>query len=270
METVKGKQSKLAATILFIIMLFVNMSAALFPINGMKTQDISAKYETLFAPAGLTFSIWSVIYLLLAAFLVYEWFFKPHATTVLADRPLLDKLNKLFFISSVLNCLWLFTWQFEYLLVSTVLMLGLLAVLAYINQVLKTVTMDKKEYFFIRLPFSIYFGWITVATIANISATIVQKDISLFMNDPVFWTIAVLIVGVVIAISVIIDNHNIAYGLAVLWGYLGVLLKHESATGWDRAYPTIILTTIICLILLIVACIFVAIRNLKRRKKALL
>ncbi|MGK0550509.1 tryptophan-rich sensory protein [Enterococcus faecalis] len=270
MEKQTGNQSRLWATILFVIMLVVNMSAALFPINGMKTQDISQKYETLFAPAGVTFAIWSVIYLLLAAFLVYQWMAKARVSAVITNRQLLNKVNWAFSISSILNCLWLFTWQFEYLLISTILMLGLVGSLFYLNYLLRTIPFDKKEYVLIRLPFSVYFGWITVATIANISATIVQQEIPLFMKDQPFWTNAALVIGLVVAVSIIIDNRNIAYGLAVIWGYLGVLLKHESASGWDQRYPSIITTTIISLILLVIACIFVAVRNMKRRKKALI
>lgn len=267
MRKTEGNAAKISATLMYFVMLFMNMSAALFPITGLKTQDVSAKYETLFAPAGLTFSIWSVIYLLLALFLIYQWFSKD-SSGVLADQRLMKGLNTWFLASSILNIVWLLTWQYEWLKTSVVLMFGLLASLIYINHLLKKISLTKKEYVCIRLPFSVYFGWITVATIANVSSMLVKENIPLFMNDPVFWTIAILLVGVVIAGATIVDNHDIAYGVTVLWAYLGILMKHEAADGWNQAYPTIITTTIVCLVLLIIACLFVAIRNLRKRRRA--
>lgn len=254
--------TKILVTLTFIFMVGMNMAAVSLPLNGITTQAVSDKYANLFAPAGLTFSVWSVIYLLLTFFVVYQW--NPSEKSVLgADKKRSTKIRLLFIISSLLNGIWLVTWQYFQLTLSVIIMLGLLVTLILINNSLQKEPLSLKEAFFLRLPFSVYFGWITVATIANITALLVSKKIALFQNNQVFWTILILAIGVIISGGTIIKNKDLAYGLTVIWAYLGILLKHISATGWNNQYSSIILTVIVCLIALFLVSVYA---GLKKRK----
>lgn len=244
---------KWLATITFIAMILANTSAILFPINGLTTQEVSDKYANLFAPAGITFSIWSIIYLFVAGFTIYFW--KDSKDSLLMNRSFQKKIGVLFIFSSILNTIWLFAWQFLYLGFSVIIMLGLLITLILINLETGKYQFKTKDYLLIRLPFSIYFGWITIATIANISAYIVSKDIRLFQDHQVLWTIIVLLVGLVIAGATILKNKNIAYGLTIIWAYSGILIKHQSSSGWNKEFPAVSVTVIICLVVLVVLCL---------------
>lgn len=260
--------TKLLITIIYFVMIAVNAAAVLLPLNGMTTEEVSDTYPNLFAPAGLTFSIWSVIYLGLAGFVVYQWF-KPTKQSVLNDLQVRRKLSLLFISSSILNSVWLLAWQYLQIDLSVVIMLALLIVLIYTNHMLTKASLTKKDYFFIRLPFSIYFGWITIATIANITAFLVDKNIAVLQNNQVMWTIIILIVGLVIIATTIIRNQDIAYGLATLWAYYGILLKHQALDGWAGAYPEIITTVVICLGILAILCLYEVALLFKHKKSVI-
>ncbi|EOL43240.1 tryptophan-rich sensory protein [Enterococcus caccae] len=261
-------RTKWFVTVVYFVMIAVNAAAVLLPLNGMTTQEVSDTYPNLFAPAGLTFAIWSVIYLLLAGFVVYQWV-KPVDQSILSHHQLGKKLSVLFIISSILNSIWLLAWQYLQIDLSVVIMLALLIVLIYMNRILTKAKLTKNDYIFVRLPFSIYFGWITIATIANITAFLVDKNIAFLQNNQVMWTIIVLIVGLVIIATTIIRNRDIAYGLAALWAYYGILLKHQAADGWNGAYPAIMTTVGICLVILAILCIYEFVLLLKQKKNVI-
>lgn len=244
---------KLMVTITFIAMILANAAAVVLPVNGLTTQEVSDKYANLFAPAGITFSIWSIIYLFVAGFTIYFW--KDSSDSVLANKDLKRRLGILVISSSILNSIWLFAWQYLFLSLSVIIMLALLVTLIIINLEIGKYRFNTKEYILVRLPFSIYFGWITVATIANITAFVVSKNITLFQDHQVLWTIIILLVGLVIAGATILKNKNIAYGLIVIWAYAGILIKHQSSSGWNKEYPSVSITVMICLVALIVLCL---------------
>lgn len=232
--------------ITLIIMVAVNAMANILPINNLTTGEISDAYPNLFAPAGLTFAVWGLIYLLLAAFTVFQ-FFQPK--TEEAARRL--KYVQLFFvISSVANTAWIFCWHYLLLPVSLGLMLVILICLIAINHRLAKEKLPAFEWLFLRLPFSIYFGWITVATVANVTALLVDLDWNRFGLSEPFWTIVILIVATLIALAVIGKNRDWAYGAVVVWAYAGILIKHLEADlskGFGGQYIMVIITVSICL-----------------------
>jgi hypothetical protein len=112
-------------------------------------------------------------------------------------------------------------------------------------------SISKRERYFVRLPFSVYFGWITVATIANVTALLVDVGWNRFGISEATWTVVILIVGAVIGISTIRRNRDVAYGLVFLWAYLGIWLKHTSYDGFRSQYPIVIITVISCFVLIV-------------------
>ncbi|MGO3168258.1 MAG: tryptophan-rich sensory protein, partial [Senegalia sp. (in: firmicutes)] len=127
----------------------------------------------------------------------------------------------------------------------------------------KSENLFMKEKLFISLPFSIYFGWITVATIANITAFLVDIGWNRFGISEVFWTITIIIVGAIIAIVTILKNRDFAYGLVIIWAYAGILIKHLSESGFNSMYPSIITTVIGAIIIVSIVDLFVLIRAVR-------
>ena len=160
--------------ITYLAMVTVNGLANALPINGMITGAISDSYPNLFAPTGITFIIWGVIYLLLAAHTLYQLgLFRKKSEEV--KTALLKEVGTLFAISSVANFAWIFSWHYKIIPLSMLLMLVILICLGLITIRINKEKLTTTEKIFIRLPFSVYFGWITVATIANATTLLVDK-----------------------------------------------------------------------------------------------
>lgn len=224
-------------------MVVVNFSANALPINRT-TGEISDAYPNLFAPAGLTFSIWGLIYLLLAGYVVYQF------TKIGQSREtLFKKINPLFIATSLANIAWIFAWHYDFIGLSVVIMAVLLFSLIKIADILRSELFSAQEQLFISVPFSIYFGWITVATIANITVFLVSIGWNRFGVADYVWTSIILLVGALIGILRMRKDANIAYGLVLIWAYLGILYKHVSAGGFGGQHPSIIATVIVCLLL---------------------
>ncbi len=232
----------LAAT-LYVAMVTVNYLATSLPINNRSTEAISDAYKNLFAPAGITFAIWGLIYLLLGGFVVYQ--FTKSATNKSA---LIAKLNPWFMTSSVANISWILAWHYDDIGLSVCIMLILLYTLIKLAHILKTEHYTTLETLFLKTPFSVYFGWITVATIANITVFLVSIHFNGFGISETVWTSIILLVGAVIGLFQMQRDRAIAYGLVLVWAYCGILLKHVSAAGFNGQYPSIIATVILCLV----------------------
>ncbi len=239
----------------FVLMVTVNSLANILPIGGITTGEVSDSFPNLFAPAGITFAIWGVIYLLLGLYTLYQLglFQKEKAT----DKDLLLQVGKIFAFSSLINSIWIFCWHYNLILFSLVLMLFILLSLIAIHLMLRKTPMTGKEWFFIRLPFSIYFGWITVATIANVTALLVTMGWGGWgMSEPV-WTSTLIIIGTLIGITTAIQAKDIPYIATLIWAFAGILIKHTSAATFNNAYPTVIATVIGALVVLVAATILI-------------
>jgi hypothetical protein len=209
----------------FLGTIVVNGLANALPINNKTTGELSDQYPNLFVPAGLTFSIWGLIYILLAIFVIYQVI-----VTFIKGQGGLDafrKIGYLFFISSLLNMGWIFAWQYEIVPLSLVIMLLLLGCLLaiYIRLGVGKKGPTTKEQYFVHLPFSVYLGWITIATIANVTALLVDLNWNRFGLSEQFWAVAVIVVGIAITLSVLLRRQDIYYCLVVDWALLGILIK---------------------------------------------
>lgn len=230
----------------YISMVVVNYMANSLPINNRSTGQISDDYPNLFAPAGLTFSIWGLIYLLLAGYVLYQF-----TKSGKHKDSLFKKINPLFIATSLANISWIFAWHYDYIGLSVLIMASLLFLLIKIADIFHTEQFRSQEKLFIRAPFSVYFGWITVATIANITVFLVSIGWNGFGVADFVWTSIILLVGALIGIVRMQKDKNFAYGLVLVWAYLGILFKHTTPSGFDGQYPSVIATVIVCLILFV-------------------
>ncbi|ADE35657.1 hypothetical protein [Methanohalophilus mahii] len=243
---------KIATAITFSIMVIVNALANILPINGITTGQISDSYPNLFAPAGWAFAIWGLIYLLLAGYTLYQLgVFQGTATSV--KTGLLSKIGIIFSISSIANAAWIFAWHYQIIPLSLILIVVILVCLILINQRINREQLSATEKLFIGLPFSVYFGWITVATIANATILLVSWNWQGFGLAEPIWTVIIIVLGFLIGALTMLKNRDIAYGLVIVWAYAAILSKHISPEGFAGQYPVIINTTIICIGLLLLA-----------------
>ncbi|WP_312651778.1 tryptophan-rich sensory protein [Proteiniclasticum sp.] len=243
---------KVLVAVTYAIMIIMNALANILPINNISTGDVSDLYPNLFAPAGITFSIWGVIYFLLALYVLYQ-FGILKSDKGEGNGNLLTKIGLLFSVSSIANAVWILTWHYGQILLSVFIMLVILICLILINLSTRNATLSGREKLFVRLPFSIYFGWITVATIANVTALLVDIGWNGFGISEVIWTVIILAVGAAIAIATMFSMKDMAYGLVPIWAYAGILIKHLSDEGFNGEYFTVIAAAAVCILLFIMA-----------------
>lgn len=240
----KNPLIKIIALIAYAAILAVNYFANSLPLNNRSTGEISDSYPNLFSPAGLTFSIWGLIYLLLGAYVVYQFLNKDQK-----NEEFLKKINPLFIATSVANISWIFAWHYDFIGLSVLIMAALILALIKIADILRTEKLTPGEKFYIMVPFSVYFGWITVAAIANFTVFLVSTGWNGFGIADYAWTSIILMIGALIGVLRMHKDENIAYGLVLVWAYLGILIKHISASGFNGQNPGIIFTVIACLVL---------------------
>ena len=194
----------------FLATIAVNAMANALPINGKTTGELSDLYPNLFVPAGLTFSIWGLIYLLLAAFIVYQV-----AAPGRNAADFLQRIGPLFILASAANIGWIFLWHYQRVPASLVVMLVLLASLMaiYLRLEIGVQASSWREKLLVQLPFSVYLGWITVATIANVTAVLVHSGWDRFGASEQFWTVVVLAVATAITLAVLFTRRSPPVGL---------------------------------------------------------
>lgn len=240
----KMKWHKILVFLGFTQMIVVNSLANILPINGMTTGDLSDQLKNLFTPQGATFAIWGVIYSLLLVFTL-RILIKP------TDEKL-EQLSKFFILNTLLNSGWIFAWHYQYLIVSLALMLGLLINLVQINLRLKNTSGWSKK-ITLQLPFTVYFSWISIATIANVTAVLVGYEWNRFSISEELWTQIILVVGILVSLSQVIYFKQITYVMVILWAYFGIYEKHIGISGFNNQYPNIIIVLIICLVVMCLA-----------------
>lgn len=261
--TSRGPVKALVA-VTFIAMITMNVLANALPLNGRNTGEVSNAYPSLFTPAGVTFSIWSLIYLLLGAHVLYQLGMFRDGPETPVQSALLNRVGVLFSISSIVNTAWIFAWHYDYIAISAVLTSVILICLALISVTLRNANLVGRQRWLIGLPFSVYFGWATVATVANITVLLVKYKWDGFGLPDSTW--AVIIVGVAMAIGTVtmLRNRDVAYGLVLIWAFGGILLRQLSAGGLDGRYPQVITAVVASLVIFVIAEVLV----LRQRRSA--
>lgn len=255
---------RISVMITFTAMIIVNVLAETLPINGMTTGQVSNLYPNLFAPAGYTFSIWLVIYVLLAGFVLYQFgFFRKKGES---PHPMLRyEIGVYFCVSSLSNICWVFTWHYQMIALSLILIVILLVCLVEIVNAIGKEKLTPKETMLLKLPFDVYTGWISIAVIANTTVYLVSLDWDYFRAMDSTWTIIVLLVGLVTGLRTTLKFGHITFGIVFIWAYIGILVKHLSKNGFAGGYPRIIGVVAVSLILLSAAVIRALMDKSKKR-----
>lgn len=213
-------------------MIVMNYLANALPINGQTTGAVSASYPNLFAPAGFTFSIWGVIYTLLLIFSVRQFF--P------ASKEWVGAISWWFAISCLLNAAWIVAWHYERFAVSVLIIGSLLLVLLIISQKVKPLQSG-----FLNASFGIYLGWVTIATIANITIFFVAAGFNGLGIANEIWVIILLITGTLLILFTVFRIQNPFPALVAVWAFGGIIARQRGN------YPEIVYVALACILLII-------------------
>ena len=231
-----------AVIVVTLATIAINGLATGLPLNGQSTGEISDRFPSLFTPAGYVFSIWGVIYLGLLAYMVYQALPSQRA------NPRLRSIGWLYVVSGMANSVWIFLWHYNQFAWSLVVMLVLLASLIGIYLRLSPFTrrVGAAERWTTHIPFSIYLGWITVATVANVATVLLDWNWTGGPLSPALWAILMIAVATVLGLIFALREVNPAYVFVLVWAFAGIAVK-QSAT------PAVAWTAIAAAILLVVA-----------------
>ena len=206
-----------------IATIIINVVANMLPLNGLNTGEISDRFEVYFVPAGYVFSIWGVIYLGLLAYAIYQ------ALPNQKDNPTLKKIAPYYWIGSLANAAWLFLWHYEIFSLTILFMVFLLISLLFINRTLEDSGGLIK--WLVKLPFSIYLGWISVATIANLSQWLDYFDWNAWGIEPTIW--AVIMIAIASALGFLKSwlKNDSPYGLVLVWAFVGITVSQMGTSS---------------------------------------
>lgn len=228
--------------VLFAITLMINMLGSSGFINGLNQKDISDKFSTLITPAGFTFSIWGIIYLLLFIVLVMMFLKRNEKYYVTIIR----QITPLFWLSCVLNSLWIVVFSYQLISLSLLVILALCVTLLLILR--RIFRADNKESALLPIAFAIYSGWVFIASFVNLALFLnyLKLDFNVFGKDKIY----VLLVIIVVVLAMLLQNYhkNAVFNLSIAWGFFGIL-KALEIKGIETALSNVLFVGIILLVL---------------------
>jgi hypothetical protein len=248
--------------IALVIQMGISYIVPLKLINGQSVGDVSNHYHSLFTPANSTFAIWGLIYLSLTMFCIYHVVMSTrhrHMHTANLD---IRNIGPWFIINNLAAAAWLIAWVSDYILISLILIIvQLISLIAiHINLGIYDISRTWRSKLFTQFPLSIYLGWITVATIANASIYLQSIGWSGWGIPPATWTIIMIGITLIIALTVVVGRRNLVFGLVIIWALYGIIKARKAEES--VANINIINITWLCIGLLAVACLFRLLRNL--------
>jgi hypothetical protein len=219
-----------------------NALSQAIPIGGNTSADISNQYPTYFTPANYAFSIWGIIYLLMLSYAIYQALPSQRA------NPDARKIGWLFILTCVFNCLWLTLFQYNLIFLSVVVILAFLLTLIaiYLRLDIGRAAISSADRWLIHLPFSVYLGWLSVATIANIALFGVSQN----WSDPLgiaapTWAAIMIVVATVAGLILATTRRDAGFVLVLVWAFIAIINKQAGT-------PVVTTTALICVIALLV------------------
>lgn len=208
-----------------ILALTMNVLASALPLNGQNTGEISDRFQVFFVPAGYVFAIWGIIYIGWIAFTIYQ--FLPAQK----ENPRLRRQGYLFALSGIFNAAWLFCWHYNQFGLSVLVMLTLLGLLiaSYLKLNVGRTIVSAVEKWCVDIPFSVYLGWITVATVANITDYLYLINWNGFSIAPQVWAVIMLIVASLLGVAMAVTRHDSGYVFVLVWSFIGIAVKQSAA-----------------------------------------
>src|SRR4051794_30226475 len=225
-----------------LAMIAVNTLAETFVLNGKTSGEISDRFASAFVPAGYTFAVWSVIYLGLLGFAVYQ------ALPAQRESSLLRRIGYAYALTCVANCAWILLWHYEQFVLTEIVMLALLGLLLliYVRLDPERSQASSAQKWLVLIPFSLYLGWITVATIANTTVVLLDRQWSGWGLTAPVWSAIMIIVATAIVGLISLLRVDSAYALVVVWALGGIIVG-------QAALPIVVGTAVIAIVLVLLA-----------------
>lgn len=221
---------QIAVTVSFVVCVVGSMvGVGLFggtPISEAADGLLSTE-ATHLAPASPAFSVWTVIYIGLGAYTLWQWW----------DRSDRRSIGWLVTGSLLLNAAWILTVQAGLVWLSVVVILVLLVVLAAtFRQLLSARPRSRLEAVVADGTLGLYLGWVCVATCANIAAALAGSGVT-GGGYPDWWAAAVLAVVAVIGVAVAVAGRGrFAVAATLAWGLVWIAVART--TGEPESAPT--------------------------------
>jgi hypothetical protein len=211
-----------------VVTLIVNGLANSLPINGKTTGDVTRDFDVYFSPAPYAFSIWSVIYIGVIAYSVYLWM----AVVKGRDAETARAIAPWYILTAVANCAWLFAWHHMQFPLSMLVMVVLLATLIVIYRIQAArPAVSTPELWAVHVPFRIYLGWISVATIANATITLADAGWDGFGISEPAWGVIVILVAAALGVTMVLRHGDAAYAAVVVWALVAVAVRLGDTTS---------------------------------------
>ncbi|MGD0751241.1 MAG: tryptophan-rich sensory protein [Anaerolineales bacterium] len=221
----KNTYRQITVVLITLVTIVINILANALPINGLNTGQISDTFKVYFVPAGYVFSIWGIIYIGLIAYAVYQALPSQRA------NPRMQATGWWVALGGLANSAWIFLWQYEHFVWTVAAMLILLAslIVVYLRLGIGHTKVSTGETWAVRIPFSIYLGWITVATVADISDVLWFVKWNQFGISAAAWMVVIL--GAVLIIAGLMNflRRDVAYALVILWALAGITVRFPQA-----------------------------------------
>ncbi|TQR15457.1 TspO/MBR family protein [Psychrobacillus soli] len=231
--------------VLLVITLIINSLSAIGLINGNSQKEVSDRYFTLITPAPITFSIWGVIYFLLVLS-VSVMIVKKNDKYY---KKAIDEISVLFWISCVMNIVWIISFSFLLIGISLIFIFGYVIALSLILE--KLLKIHDGKHFILPLTFGIYTGWLFIATVVNTAVWLVKIEWNGFGISHVIWAIIILILAVFLIFLVLMINKNAVFPLPVAWAYVGIYQSLKTMEGFQGEYVLIQFVSLAGMVVLI-------------------
>lgn len=212
----------------YVVTLVVNFLAqagpaagiALFPNN---VQDLANSRAVLFLPANYVFSIWGLIYTALGAYVIYQALPRQRQSRI--HRA----IGWWFIVTCAANSIWLVLFLYDLVVASTLAMLTLLGALIviYLRLGIGQTQVRRAEFWAVHFGFSVYLGWITVATVANVATALYQAgaQTSFLGLAADLWTLILMGVAAAVALLMLARHRDVAFAGVVIWALIGIFAR---------------------------------------------
>lgn len=250
---------QLVNIIVTIAVIVFNGLANALPLNGLSTGDISDRFDVLFVPAGYVFSIWGLIYLGLIIFAIFQ------ALPAQKESEVIRRISPAYWLASLANITWLFLWHYEVFLLTPLAMLvilgSLIAIYLRMRRAIQAENNPGKYTWTVKAPFSLYLGWISVATIANLAQFLYFTGWSGWSISATTWTVLMLIIATILGFLMLIRERDWIFAMVLIWAFAGIANKQIES-------PSITTTVYLTIAILFLTMSYLGIRKLTERKNA--
>jgi hypothetical protein len=251
-ETLHYKNQSIFHAIGFILVVGVKLLTLEQPINGIRTSDISNRYAHLLLPAPVALTIIrSILYLALAAFVIYQLWLAFWGNHLQELTRLMTHMRHWWLISCVANAGWYFAWHYELMpfafLLQLLLLVSLIAI--HYNFAIGHAVVSRREKWLLQIPFSIYLGWVSFSSLVNLETLMVYWGWNGQLIGMVTWTVLMVGLCAGFAAYMILQHYNITYGLVIIWALISIIIQRVISDG----LPVPALTTACYIAIVLVA-----------------